>query len=92
MATLSWRPLRRYLGSARLIGQVRNFGKNSRPNEVYIVSAVRTPIGSFRGSLAPLSASKLGSIAIKEAIDRAQIHVEEVSVIDLRWFCAKDPG
>ncbi len=46
-----------------------------------IVSAARTPIGSFGGSLAPLSAVDLGIIAAKEAIKRAGIEpsaVEEV--------------
>jgi acetyl-CoA C-acetyltransferase len=36
--------------------------------EVYIVAAMRTPIGSFGGSLTPLSAVQLGSIAVKGAI------------------------
>lgn len=39
--------------------------------EVVIVSAVRTPIGSFRSSLASVPAPKLGSIAIKAAVERA---------------------
>jgi len=39
--------------------------------EVVIVSAARTPIGSFGGSLAALSAVELGTIAAKEAIKRA---------------------
>lgn len=39
--------------------------------EVVIVSAVRTPMGSFKGSLAAVPATKLGSIAIKGAIDKA---------------------
>lgn len=39
-----------------------------------IASAVRTPIGSFQGSLASLPATKLGSIAIKGAIDRAGMY------------------
>jgi len=38
--------------------------------EVYIVSAVRTPIGSFGGSLASLSATQLGSLAVKGAINK----------------------
>jgi len=49
--------------------------------EVYIISAVRTPIGSFGGSLSSLSATQLGSIAIKGALDKAGIessHVNEV--------------
>jgi acetyl-CoA C-acetyltransferase len=46
--------------------------------EVYIVSAVRTPIGSFGGSLKDLSATKLGAIAIKGAIEKAGIQPEQV--------------
>jgi acetyl-CoA C-acetyltransferase len=41
--------------------------------EVYILSAVRTPIGSFGGSLSSLSAVTLGSIAVKGAVQRAGI-------------------
>ena len=41
--------------------------------EVVIVSAVRTPIGSFGGALKSLSATQLGAIAIKEAIKKAMI-------------------
>ncbi len=41
--------------------------------EVYIISAVRTPIGSFGGSLSALSATQLGAIAIKGAVARAGI-------------------
>ncbi|MEW5876440.1 MAG: thiolase family protein [Acidobacteriota bacterium] len=40
---------------------------------VYIVSAVRTPIGSFLGQLSPLPAPKLGAVAIREAVQRAGI-------------------
>ncbi len=49
--------------------------------EVYIVSAVRTPMGSFGGSLASLSATKLGSIAIKGAIDRIGLQPNEVQEV-----------
>ena len=38
--------------------------------EVYIVSAVRTPIGSFGGSLASVSATQLGGIAVKGALSK----------------------
>jgi acetyl-CoA C-acetyltransferase len=41
--------------------------------EVYIVSAVRTPIGSFGGSLASVTAIKLGATAVKGAIQRAGV-------------------
>lgn len=46
-----------------------------------IVSAVRTPIGSFLGSLAEVPAPQLGSIAIKEAVKRAGIAGEEVQEV-----------
>ena len=41
--------------------------------EVYIVSAVRTPIGSFSGALAPVTATRLGAMVIKAAVERAGI-------------------
>ncbi|MCJ7467413.1 MAG: acetyl-CoA C-acyltransferase, partial [Maribacter sp.] len=50
-------------------------------NKVVIVSAVRTPIGSFMGSLSTIPATKLGAIAIKGALDRISLDpslVEEV--------------
>jgi acetyl-CoA C-acetyltransferase len=46
--------------------------------EVYIISAVRTPMGSFGGSLKDFSATKLGAIAIKAAIEKAGIQPEQV--------------
>jgi acetyl-CoA C-acetyltransferase len=49
--------------------------------EIYIISAVRTPIGSFGGSLAAVSAPRLGAIAIAAAIRKAGIEpamVDEV--------------
>ena len=49
--------------------------------EIYIVSAVRTPIGSFGGSLKSVSSTKLGGIAIKGALDKIKLDgklVEEI--------------
>lgn len=46
--------------------------------KVVIVSAVRTPVGSFGGTLAPLSARQLGVIAAKEAIKRAGIQPKDI--------------
>ena len=43
-------------------------------NEVYIISAVRTPIGSFGGSLRSLSATELGAIAIKGALEKSGVN------------------
>ena len=48
-------------------------------NDVVIVGAVRTPIGAFLGGLSSLPASKLGEVAIAEAIKRAGIEAEDVS-------------
>jgi acetyl-CoA C-acetyltransferase len=49
--------------------------------EVYIVSAVRTPIGSFGGSLSTVPATKLGAIAIKAALERAGVKPEDVNEV-----------
>jgi acetyl-CoA C-acetyltransferase len=48
---------------------------------VYIVSAVRTPIGSFGGSLKDISATKLGATAIQAAIERAGINGTDVDEV-----------
>lgn len=50
-------------------------------SEVILAGAVRTAIGSFQGGLAPVSATDLGALVIKEALARAGVsgdHVEEV--------------
>ncbi len=49
--------------------------------EVYIVSAARTPIGSFGGSLSGFTATQLGAIAIKAAVERAGIRPEDVQEV-----------
>ncbi len=49
--------------------------------EVYIVSAVRTPIGSFGGSLSSLTATQLGSTAIKGALAKAKVDAKEVDEV-----------
>jgi len=48
---------------------------------VYIVSAVRTPIGAFNGALASLTAPQLGSIAIKGALEKAGVAPELVQEV-----------
>lgn len=47
--------------------------------EVYIISAVRTPIGSFGGSLKGFSATQLGAIAIKGALEKAGVKPDMVN-------------
>ena len=49
--------------------------------EVFILSAVRTPIGSFGGSLSALSATQLGAIAIKAAIEKAGINANSIQEV-----------
>lgn len=48
---------------------------------VYIVSAVRTPMGSFGGSLKDISATQLGAVAIKAAIEKAGIQPTDVNEV-----------
>jgi len=49
--------------------------------EVVIISAVRTPIGSFGGALASLSATELGAIALKGALEKAGVAPTEVEQV-----------
>ncbi len=49
--------------------------------EIYILSAVRTPIGSFGGSLSTVPATKLGAIAIKGAINKAGISPNDINEV-----------
>ncbi|MQY80213.1 MAG: hypothetical protein GH151_13660 [Bacteroidetes bacterium] len=49
--------------------------------EIFIVSAVRTPIGSFGGSLSTISATRLGALVIKNAIVRAGISSDLVDKV-----------
>jgi len=51
--------------------------------DVVIVSAARTPVGSFLGALSSLPASKLGEIAIKAALERAGVSGDEVDEVIL---------
>ncbi len=50
-------------------------------SDVVIVSAARTPVGSFSGAFASQSASALGSVAIKEALNRASVEGAEVDEV-----------
>lgn len=58
--------------------------------EVYIVSAVRTPIGSFNGSLSSLSATQLGAEAIKGALNK--IKISPSSVDEVLMGCVLQAG
>jgi len=49
--------------------------------DVVIVSACRTPVGSFRGSLSSLPAPRLGAVVVREAVRRAGIRAEDVDEV-----------
>jgi acetyl-CoA C-acetyltransferase len=51
--------------------------------DAVIVSAVRTPIGNFEGTLTTLGATQLGALVIEEAIKRAGIAKEEVNEVNM---------
>lgn len=55
--------------------------EQSQINDVYIVSAARTPIGSFNGVLKKATAPELGVVAVKAAIERAGIKPEQVEEV-----------
>ena len=48
---------------------------------VYILSGARTPLGSFMGSLSTVSAPKLGAVAIKEALRKANVSTSDVDEV-----------
>jgi acetyl-CoA C-acetyltransferase len=50
-------------------------------SDIVIVSAARTPVGTFNGAFADLSASTLGTVAIKAALERASVAPEDVSEV-----------
>ncbi len=54
---------------------------NSFMKEVYILAAIRTPIGSFGGALSSISATQLGATAIKAAVEKAGIQANQVQEI-----------
>lgn len=59
---------------------LRFFG-SGKLNDVYVVSCARTPLGSFQGSLSDLPATKLGSLAISNAVEKAKIDKESVQEV-----------
>ena len=54
---------------------------SKKSNDVVITSALRTPIGVYKGALKSLSAEKLGSIAIKEVIHKSKLKTEEIDEV-----------
>ncbi|XP_067212315.1 acetyl-CoA acetyltransferase, mitochondrial isoform X2 [Linepithema humile] len=65
----------------------RLYSSKVKLNDVVIVSAVRTPMGSFLGSLSSISATKLGAVAVQAAVERASIAKEQVKEVYLGNVC-----
>ncbi len=61
-------------------------------NKVYIVAAVRTPMGSFGGKLSGFSATELGSLVIKGCIERARFEPKEVEEVYMGNVCSANLG
>jgi len=59
---------------------------------IVIVSAARTPVGSFNGTLSSLPASELGSVALKAAMARAKLEPGEISEVILGQVLAAGQG
>lgn len=53
----------------------------SKETEAVILSAVRTPIGKFQGTLSSLPATKLGAVAVKAAVQRAGIDAKDIEEV-----------
>ena len=54
-------------------------GNNS--NEVVIISAIRTPIGTYKGSLKKMRSAQLGSIVIKEILKQSKFSKDEIDEV-----------
>ena len=66
---------------------LRSYSSEVKLNDVVIVSAARTPMGSFRGGLSSLSAPKLGALAIQAAVERAKVSKEQVTEVYMGNVC-----
>ena len=50
-------------------------------NDVVITAALRTPIGTYKGSLKDLSADKLGALAIKESVHKSKLNPDDIDEV-----------
>ena len=74
------------------MGLAVKFKENISMTEVVIVSAARTPVGSFNGSLSALPAHELAAIAITEALSRAKVDPKEVSEVIMGQILSAGAG
>jgi len=54
---------------------------SKKPNDVVITAALRTPIGTYKGSLKGISADKLGALAIKETIFKSKLKPDDIDEV-----------
>jgi acetyl-CoA C-acetyltransferase len=54
---------------------------SKKPNDVVVTAALRTPIGTYKGSLKDLSADKLGALAIKEVIYKSKLKPDDIDEV-----------
>ncbi len=54
---------------------------SKKPNDVVITAALRTPIGTYKGSLKDLSADKLGALAIKESVYKSKLKSDDIDEV-----------
>jgi acetyl-CoA C-acetyltransferase len=83
---VTWSPDDKQIPAGRNIEWMSN-GENGRGafnganGQVYLVSAARTPIGKFGGSLADVPATTLGGIAIRAAVERAGLQPDQIDEV-----------
>ena len=61
-------------------------------NDVVVVSAARTPVGSFNGALSPVLASELGTTALKAAMERAGLEGKDIDEVILGQILTAGAG
>lgn len=66
---------------------LRGYSSKPKLNDVVIVSAARTPMGSFLGSLASIPAPRLGAVAIQAAIERAGVSKDQIKEVYMGNVC-----
>jgi len=54
---------------------------SKKSNDVFITAALRTPIGTYKGSLKDVSADKLGALAIKEAVHKSKLKPDDIDEV-----------
>ena len=60
--------------------------------DVFIVSAVRTPLGSFGGVFANVPATELGAIAIKGALEKGNVNPNDIDEVFMGNVCSANLG